>query len=76
MKVVRRRDNNGVELIELEQVFDVREHVRDIESIGKRSRFRSPGSKGAAVTTNAGCSTRADARCPARTCGFVNQRAK
>ena len=41
VQMVRRRDDDRVELVELEQVLDVREHVGDVEAISERARLRA-----------------------------------
>ena len=40
VKMVRRRDDDRVQLIELEQVLDVGEDVGNVEAISERARFR------------------------------------
>ena len=39
MDVVRRSDDDGVQVIQLEQILDVGERVADAEPIGERARL-------------------------------------
>ena len=39
VEVVRRSDDDGIQVIELEQILDVGERVADAEAIGERARL-------------------------------------
>lgn len=41
VQMVGRRDHDCIELVELEQILDVREHVRNAEAIGESARLRT-----------------------------------
>jgi hypothetical protein len=39
VKVIRRRDHDGIDLIELQEILKIRENVRDLEALGDRARL-------------------------------------
>ena len=41
VQMVRRRDHDRIQLVELEEIFDIGEHVGNVEAVRERARLRA-----------------------------------